>query len=158
MDGAGEGFERFFRTTYPRVVAWLILQGLERETAQDAAKEAMTELLARWNAVQHPNAWVWKVAWRAAMRLKGADIAPLPDDELRSVHEGWESAVDLRISAEAAIRTLPTKQREVMTLTLAGRTPAEIAKILERPGDQVRGNLREARRALRAIFVRSEEE
>jgi RNA polymerase sigma-70 factor (ECF subfamily) len=50
------------------------------------------------------------------------------------------------------VRKLPPKQAQVMALTLDGATPAEIAVTLRCTSDQVRSNLRLARRKLVALM------
>lgn len=79
---------------------------------------------------------------------------PLPEVD-PSVADDLD-AVELAVMAGAAIKALPPRQQEVMTLALIDLTPTQIAEVLGCAAEQARGNLAHARRALRRT-LRTEE-
>ncbi|WP_257004386.1 RNA polymerase sigma factor [Streptomyces sp. SA15] len=66
----------------------------------------------------------------------------------------WETRHD----ALPMLRSLPPRQRQVLAWTLAGFTPSDIAEHLGLPVDNVRANLRKARRVAAAYLKAREEE
>lgn len=157
MGSEEDNYDGFFREQYPRVVASLIAHhGFAPQIAEEAAADAMTELYLDWSKVKTPQAWVRTVALRKAYRLvKRPHHMPL-DTEV-AVADDDLAAVELAVTAGAAITALPPRQQEVMTFALVDLTPAEIADVLGCTAEQARGNLAHARRALRRA-LRTEEE
>ncbi|MDX3458806.1 sigma-70 family RNA polymerase sigma factor [Streptomyces sp. ME02-8801-2C] len=150
MASEADGYEAFFQEQYPKVVATLIYHhGFAEQIADEAAQEAMTRLLLDWKKINNPQAWMRTVAFRQAVRIAKDQHARLPDTPLADPQAAADlAAVELALMAGAAVKTLPPRQQEVMTLTLADLKPEEIAEILGCTPEQTRGNLAHARRAL----------
>jgi RNA polymerase sigma-70 factor (ECF subfamily) len=146
-----DGYEAFFQEQYPKVVAMLIYHhGFAEQIAEDATQEAMTRLLLDWKKINTPPAWTRTVAFREAVRMARGRHTQLPDTPLADPQAAADlAAVELALMTGAAVKTLPPRQQEVMTLTLADLKPEEIAEILGCTPQQARGNLAHARRALR---------
>ena len=143
-------FEAFYRKTTKPLAAFLIQSGATLQEAADIAQDTMIKAFQHWRAVEHPKAWVFQVAGRAFVRLRvegrEAPADPLPPSPLLRGGdiERWELGHDL----VRALDELPPRQRQIIAWTLAGHTPAEIAKELRLSGAAVRQHLLRARAAL----------
>lgn len=145
-------FETFYRRIVTPLVRFLVLQGASVADAADVAQDTLCRAYERWDSLDNPRAWSYRVASKAWIRrltsVNNEDLTSDPADSsplLRSVPtDAWHARQDL-IEALAA---LPPRQRQVMAWTLSGYTPAEIATELQLENDQVRANLRHARRTL----------
>ncbi|WP_229402595.1 RNA polymerase sigma factor [Micromonospora okii] len=146
-------FSAFYREDAARLVGFLIAQGIPAVDAPDVAQEAMRKAFINWTKIENPRAWVRKVASREYARMVGsADESPAGDIVERTpllrvapaVIEEWE----LRHVLLAALRKLPSRQRQVMVWNLEDYKPAEIAKQLKVTPDAVRSSLLKARQEL----------
>jgi RNA polymerase sigma factor (sigma-70 family) len=151
------GFEAFFADDHPRLVGFLIMLGYPLEVAEDAAAEAMFKAHEKWAVVEHPKAWVRKVASREAMNQS------IRETELRrrSAESPWllretgadsTRSVDARLLRDQLLQSLPDRQREIMAWTFDDFEPTEIANALEIPPDTVRSHLRHARTKLKQLW------
>jgi RNA polymerase sigma factor (sigma-70 family) len=147
-------FAAFYRSAYPRLMAFLLYLGASPADAGEVAQDTMTLAFQNWPAIRNPNAWSRTVAGRGLVRRVAAvapedpaaeppepvpSLAGVPDQVLE-----WEQRHDiLRL-----VRGLPPRQRQVMAWTLDGYTPAEIADALGLSPEAVRQNLHRARTAL----------
>lgn len=150
-------FAAFYRTTVKPLAAFLILQGATVADAADIAQESMIKAHSAWDRIDHPRAWVFRVASRAWVRRmlnrRENPVAELPEPNplLRPTDvEGWEQ----RHAIVHALAALPPRQRQIMAWTLSGYSPAEIAAELDLPPGTVRQNLLLARRALARWLTR----
>jgi RNA polymerase sigma-70 factor (ECF subfamily) len=152
-DTAGDAvaeFALFYRQTTKPLVAFLIAQGATLAESTDVAQDAMADAFRRWRTIDHPRAWVFRVASRAFIRLRvetrETPTDPLPHSPLLRGGdiERWELDHDL----VQALDGLPPRQRQVIAWTLADYTPAEIAEELCLSGDTVRQHLHRARKTL----------
>lgn len=116
-----EDFDETFLRLLPAVKGscWRIL-GSET-AAEDAAAEAFTRALVRWNRLRsHPNrdAWIQRVATNVALdvlrkqRREGMRDAVSPDGDAAAEAAGPVLDVDVR----RALAALPRRQREVVVL------------------------------------------
>ncbi|MCR6483141.1 sigma-70 family RNA polymerase sigma factor [Amycolatopsis sp. OK19-0408] len=145
---AGEDFDAFFRADFPPLVAFLCKAGFEVETARDVAAEAMLHLLEAWPTAEDPRAWVRRVAGR--LLGHGGDARadwslagdPHDDEALAVLVEPHADLIDL-------LAALPDQQRMVLTWSLDGFTPTQIARALRVAPATVRSNLRHVRERLR---------
>ena len=130
MSDRPESFEAFFGEHYESVFRGLSMAFRDPLLAEDAAQEAFTRAYTRWERVsgmERPAGWVYVVAVRVARRRRRDLLAdpssrPVPaDNELAS------EVVD-RVTLQAAIERLPTRQRIALVLRYYGGLPlAEIA-------------------------------
>lgn len=145
-----EEFSNFYRATMRSLVQFLINQGSSVHLAADIAQETMTKAYRRWTEIEHPRAWVHRVASRALVRHfarvvedptdsvpEPTSLVPLPD-----AAGEWEAKQNtLRV-----LQSLPPRQRQIMAWTLNGYTPTEIAVELGIAPEAVRSSLMKARR------------
>ncbi|MCX4639542.1 sigma-70 family RNA polymerase sigma factor, partial [Streptomyces platensis] len=129
---------------------FLVNQGASLADAADIAQTSMASLYQRWGDIEHPRPWVFRVASRTLVRKVGevreelveevpepTSLVPRPD----AVAE-WECEHD----AVRIVRSLPPRQRQILTWTLSGFTPSEIAGELGMTPEAVRASLKKARR------------
>jgi RNA polymerase sigma factor (sigma-70 family) len=152
-------FAAFYQATTRSLVAFLVLQGAKVSDAADIAQDTMATAYKHWHAIDHPRAWVYRVAGRALIRRQINEREtpvcqpPEPSPLLRATDlDNWEQRHDII----EALAGLPPRQRQVMAWTLFDYTPAEIADELCLEPGTVRQNLHLARRALSAWLSRKE--
>ena len=152
-------YDGFFRAQFPGVVRAVYLICQDRQTAEDVAQEAFTQLLVNWtkvSAYERPEAWVRRVAIRLAVR------ASRRDERRRVLHReieptpvkgpGDPDLVD-------ALRRLPPKQRAAIALFYFEDRPVdEVAAILACTPSTVRVHLHKARHRLADLLGESTEE
>lgn len=151
-------FEPFYRQTTTPLIAFLIGQGATLHEAADVAQDTMAKAFQHWYDIDHPKAWVYRVASRAfgRLRVEGRESPtdPLPPLPLLCSGdiERWELGHDL----VRALDVLPPRQRQIIVWSLAGYTPAEIAEELGLSGDTIRQHLHRARKTLSTQLARKE--
>jgi RNA polymerase sigma factor (sigma-70 family) len=145
-------FELFFRANFRRTVAVARRVTGDVASAEDAAIEAMAKAHARWPRLsEDPRvaSWVLKVATNEAIRR-------LPRREVPAVAERVEDFTDgsaLRLTVAQAIRTLPTRQREVIAMRfLAGMSEPEVATALGLSLGTVKTHIRRGLHRLRGVL------
>lgn len=145
-------FVEFFIAEQPGLVRYLLSQGADQYEADDAAQAAFEEAYKAWASIQHPKAWLYKVAWR---KYLGANVRvreherPTEEVMLITSHRlasgnPAEFTDDEQMLLDA-IKALPPMQRQIMGMTIAEFSPAEIADSLKCESAAVRQNLRRAR-------------
>lgn len=151
-------FSKFYMENVPRLVTFLVCQGVSVSDAADCVQETMIDALPPvWATLDCPYAWCRRVAHRKACDLiQRCREAPFSDPELarspllapgldvenfEANHEflSWLARLD------------GGKQRQVLVWTYDGATPAEIAAELGMRPSTVRSTLRNARAALRQL-------
>ncbi|MGM9386936.1 RNA polymerase sigma factor, partial [Streptomyces antibioticus] len=110
----------------------------------------------RWSTIEHPRAWLRKVAcrswWRQHERNREDTADALPD-----LPGGLSPVTEIELSEQAqrvlhAVKQLPAMQRAVMAFFLDGADTSEIAGALNMSEDAVRANASRARRRLKEIL------
>jgi RNA polymerase sigma factor (sigma-70 family) len=155
----------FYLKEMPRLVLFVhTLSGsLDWHAAADVAQTAFELALPRWAGLSHPKAWLYKVARHEAFARCSAMRRELPSDVLPEQADEVSAALaaerrDEQREVIALLQSLPPKQREVMTWTLAGFNDAEIASVLGITTDAVKHNRHYARQKLRKqVRIRKEE-
>lgn len=145
-------FVEFFIAEQPRLMRYLLSQGADQHEADDAIQAAFEDAYKTWDSIRHPKAWLYKVA-----RLKFLKANVLVRDRETPTEEALLTASqrlasgfpadftdDQQMILDAVI-ALPPMQRQVMGLTIAGFSSAEIADSLQCEPASVRQNLRRAR-------------
>jgi len=143
--GNGDGsFEAFFAEAYASVFRGLAVAFRDPVLAEEAAQEAFTRAYTRWERVgrtERPAGWIYVVAVRVARRRRrnllgdaGGVDAPDVADEV----------VD-RVTMQAAIEQLPTRQRIALVLRHHADLPVnEIARAMGCPVGAVKSTLHRA--------------
>src|ERR1700691_5315272 len=115
VNGDYGDYDDFFRWVLPRAVAVARRVTGERASAEDAAVEALARAHLHWKRIgtlPWREAWVLRVASREALRhLPGQ--RPLP---VLMASDDQTESVALREALIAALRRLPTRQREAIVL------------------------------------------
>jgi RNA polymerase sigma factor (sigma-70 family) len=155
-----EDFTEFYRRFVPSLVAFLMWQGARLPEAADVAQETMIQAYRHWSTIDHPQAWVRRVASRMLTRRMAATEEPVDQIGERTALlpaptdvTAWEQRHDVL----RALSHLPSRQRQVMAWTLDGYRPSDIAEELRITSEAVRSNLKKARRALAAYLAESRE-
>jgi RNA polymerase sigma factor (sigma-70 family) len=145
-------FSDFYRSEINRLIRYVMRQGADAALAGEVAQESMFTAYRAWSTIRHPKAWVYKVARNAFLRhaqqRREDPVGVVPEPTALLPRSDALMAVELRHDALRAIRSLPPRQREVITLSLSGFTPADIAVILGIEPNTVSANLLKARRTL----------
>jgi RNA polymerase sigma-70 factor, ECF subfamily len=125
-----------------------------REAARDVVQEAFAVALREHRRLRRRESlapWVWRIAYRLALRERGRTAAEELPDDLSILDEHRDPAL------AAAIRSLPPRRRLVIFLRhFAGFSYAEIAEALEIEEGTVAATLAQAHAAL-AEELRPEE-
>ena len=144
------GLEGLYRAQGPRLWRALVAYSGDPEIASDAVAEAFTQALGRGEALNEPERWIWKVAFRvAAGALKTRSTTAGSDP-------GSYEMPDDALLMTGLLRTLPTKQRAALVLHYYVDMPnTEIAKTLGISGATVRVHLSQGRRRLKQLLEES---
>ncbi|MBZ9596365.1 sigma-70 family RNA polymerase sigma factor [Streptomyces erythrochromogenes] len=147
-------FAALFEDLAPRLLQHLLYLGAQRAEAEDAVHDAMMSLLLTLRGgaqVQHPRAWVRKVAARSFFRRQRREtlMSEVPDAAAPlSVDTEVAAAVDIL----EALKRLPARQSAIMRLSAADYSVADIAAVMDMEPATVRSNLRHARKKLQLLL------
>ena len=166
-DGASPDldFDRFFRAQLRPLLALAYALSGNRSVAEDLAQDALLAAFKDWARVQeldNPGAWVRRVvANRAISNLRRRIVETTAMlTKLRLRDEEGSTIGALSGDNEhvwAAIRALPRRQAQVITLrTLDRSTVAEIADVLEISEAAASTHLRRARQTLARQLTRGD--
>jgi RNA polymerase sigma-70 factor, ECF subfamily len=118
------------------------------ELASDAMAEAFAQALGRGEALEAPDRWIWRAAFRIAsgeLKTRRQNRPEIPFDPTTLP----EPVIDL----VRALRTLSPQQRGAVVLHLYADLPArEVARILGCSQATVRVHVSQARRRLRPLL------
>jgi RNA polymerase sigma factor (sigma-70 family) len=112
---AGTDYDDFFRHILPRAVAVGRRVTGERASAEDAAVEALARAHLQWRRIgplPWRDAWVLRVTTHEALRR----LPRRPAVPAAAAEEDGADSVVLRQALIAALRRLPTRQREAVVL------------------------------------------
>jgi RNA polymerase sigma factor (sigma-70 family) len=151
----GDGdYDDFFRQVLPRAVAVARRVTGDRPSAEDAAVEALARAHLRWTRVgplPWRDAWVLRVATHEALRHLPRRTA-LP---LTATANDESDSVALRQALVAALRRLPTRQREAVVLRyLADLSERDVGLALGIGQGTVKTHLHRGLAALRVLMGR----
>jgi RNA polymerase sigma factor (sigma-70 family) len=145
-----------FSACYARELSslvWFVMSlGADAHRAADVAQSTFAEAFAVWDRIEHPTAWLRRVAGRLYYRHLVPQETPVEDVPDRQGPLSAAGAVELRDEARrvlAALADLPPKQRQVMAWTIDGFSPAEIARELDVDPATIRQSLAKARKNLK---------
>jgi RNA polymerase sigma-70 factor, ECF subfamily len=140
--------ERLYREGGDRMWRAILAFSGDPEVASDAVAEAFAQVLRRGDAVEDPERWVWRAAFRIASgELKERRKHPVT--ETIGSYEMEEPARDLVV----ALSKLSVKQRATVVLHDAVGYPAkEVARIVDSTEAAVRVHLMRGRRRLPGLL------
>lgn len=153
----------------PSIRRWALVACGDRSIAEDGVQEALVRV---WRGIRDVDPerpfgpWLKTVVVRAVrseasrQRRRTDHEAPVTGHE-PDPGAGAERCLDLRRASDravAAFASLSPRQREILDLVdLQGRTPKDVAALLGLTAGAVRGQLFDARRAVRAHLLESPE-
>ena len=154
MAGPRDAVERVWRDDGPRLWRSLVAFGGDQELASDAMAEAFAQALGRGAAVETPDRWIWRAAFRiAAGELKERRRVAASDGH---AHLGGHARAG-RGSRPCAPNAEPN-QRAAAVLSLYADMPTrDVARILACSQATVRVHLSQARRRLRVLLEETDE-
>jgi RNA polymerase sigma-70 factor, ECF subfamily len=140
--------ERLYREGGDRMWRALLAYSGDPEVASDAVAEAFAQVLRRGDAVEDPERWVWRAAFKIASgELKERWKRPVI--ETIGSYEMEEPARDLVV----ALSSLSEKQRRAVVLHDAAGYPAkQVARMVGSTEAAVRVHLMRGRRRLRELL------
>lgn len=145
-------FDEAFPVLFPRCCRLGFRLLADRAAAEDVAAEAMARAYTRWASLSETSyfeAWVLRVTANLAIdQLRRQRVDSV---ELRA--EQFDDDVALRVTLEAALSRLPTRQREVVVLRhLADLSEAQIVALTGLSTGTVKTHLRRALASLRDLM------
>lgn len=147
-------FEWIFRSRYASVLRTTSLILHDRGRAEEVTQDAFLRLYERWRSVEgveHPEAWVRRVAVRAAQRTR-LRSAGVPEDDQPS----WDHLPDVDLAR--AVAALAPQQRAAVALFYLDDLPVEeVAHHLGVSASTVKQHLFRARTRLAAILTETVE-
>lgn len=153
---APPGYVEFYRTAFRPLVVSLIVFGASPAEAEDAAEEALIDLLPRWPITGSPLAYA-KVAARnyfIKARTRDRRLAGLPAPRPQDADDGQLAAVDSRDWVTDVLSHLTAAERAVMELAVDGLDYKDIAELAGITQVAARQRAFTARRKLRALLDR----
>ena len=126
MGDRAESFAAFFGEHYESVFRGLSVAFREPLLAEEATQEAFTRAYTRWERVsgmERPAGWVYVVAVRVARRRR-RDLLAEPAAHAGSERDLATEVVD-RVTLQAAIQQLPSRQRVALVLRYYGGLPLD---------------------------------
>jgi RNA polymerase sigma-70 factor (ECF subfamily) len=157
-----EKFSTFYRATIRCLVGFLVNHGARVDVAADIAQDTMTTAYRSWDDIREPRAWVHTVASRALVRrIASTDEQPveqIPEPTSLLARPDALAEFETRHDLLPLLRRLPPRQYQVLAWTLAGFTPADIAKQLDLNDEAVRASLYKARRTIAGAIKEREAE
>lgn len=154
-DTAAPSFDEVFAQTNGRVLGLCLHLTGNRADAEDAAQEtylSVTKALKRFRGEAHVSTWVYRIAIRAALRVKSRRPRTEPLDVEPTV-EARDPALDHERARQIrrALSRLSFEHRTVLALfSLDGLSHREIAKTLGIPEGTVWSRIHLARKKLAA--------
>lgn len=148
-------FEDWYRGLHPRLFAALLVISGDRGVASEAADEALTRALERWDRVQamsSPEGWTYTVGVHVLRRR-----ARRAAKERSSLLLRVEAAPELAPDVWAAVRQLTRRQQEAIALRYVLDLPeAEVARAMGVAVGTASATLAAARAALRVLLDEEE--
>jgi len=133
------------------------------QSATDVVHDTFLIVLAQWKKIRDPEmirAWMFSILRNECLRRLTRDTRTVNIDAVNVIgllptleSAESEALANLESSAvSAAVRQLPPRQQQALTLSMTGHTTAEIANRLGIDANAVRVNLHHARRKIKALL------
>lgn len=147
-------FDAFYRKHFTRAVALAHALAGPR-AAEDIAQEAFWATFKKWEDLEHPERWLWRVIAnrsRSALRRRYLEAGLLPRLRTEAAPVQDEASPDLE-EFWAVVRVLPTRQAQVVALLYVEElSAAEVAEVLGCSEATVRVHRHRARKRLAQRF------
>lgn len=151
-------FESFYAAEYKTIFRATLAFSGDREAALDATQEAFSRAYARWRRL-HSKEWAGGWTMTTALNLCRGKRSPKLT-ATSDTHQAQEVLdVDAGIDVSAALRKLPSRQREAILLYyLADLSVASVARLMSLSEGTVKTHLSRGREALAPLLLASIEE
>lgn len=144
------------------LVGFLICEGADTALAADVAQSTMRKAWVSWSTIEHPVAWARRTARNELTRRQKNNREVPGDPEVFCALLGSEDKAigefEQLHTIIWAVRQLPPRQREVLSWTILGYGPTEIAEVLDISAEAVRSSLKQARRKVIELLHGSHQE
>lgn len=144
-----EDMADFLKKNFQTVVEFVQSSGATIEEANTATQLATADAWRQWHGIADPQRWVRAAALRYFNSADGGQL------DRASAHPA--DATEAPTAIDAALRDVPGDQIKVLTLTLAGYQPKEIAKLLDTDHQTITSTLQDTMMMLERIVVRPPE-
>jgi RNA polymerase sigma-70 factor (ECF subfamily) len=160
--GDAAAFAALVARCKPTVYRWAVALCGDEDDAEDVAQEVFVQVhrrLATFRGDGPFDAWLYRITRRTLLRSRRRAVPrPPPGAQAVDVYVTDPGARVDRVRAVELIReiasTLPMRQREVFVLCdLEGRTPAEVARLMNLRDVSVRASLFKARASIRRTML-----
>lgn len=144
---ASDGFDWWYRASYPSVVRTVFLMTGDRGQAEEIAQDAFVTMLQHWSTVNRydrPDAWVRRVAIRMAVK-KAKRERMRRDRELWAVVREDPSPLPDPDLARSVARLSPMQRAAVVLFYWEDQSVFDIARTLEVSESTVKQHLFRAR-------------
>ena len=154
-DGDERAFTALVVAYQPRVFRWALALSGDRDEAEDISQEVFVRVfrkLGNFRGDGSFDGWLYRITRRIAARSRPVAIpSGSTERDAYITDPGGRVDRDRAFSVIQSIAaTLPLRQREVFVLCdLEGRSPAEVATMLDMKDVSVRASLFKARSAIR---------
>ncbi|MEY2476476.1 MAG: hypothetical protein QOG87_1791 [Actinomycetota bacterium] len=153
-----EAFEMAFRDLHPRARRLALRITGEPAVADEVAAEALARAFADWKRLRtfdHLDAWVLRVTTNLALHVAMRRKVVLQPPPALEPHDG----VAVRMGLVAALRRLPTRQREAVALRyLADMSEDDVARSLGVSSGTVKQHVHRGLASLRGLLSEDEPE
>jgi DNA-directed RNA polymerase specialized sigma24 family protein len=145
---SSDRLEALYREQAPRLWRALLAYAGDGEVASDALAETFAQAIARGDAIEQPEVWVWRVAFRIAAGELKDRRRHLPP----GVDRGYEMPEPVPELITALGQISPNQRLAVVLHDYADRPTHEIAEILGSTRATVHVHLSNGRRRLRTLL------
>lgn len=151
-------YKSFYKNAVPQLAAYLVaVYNASKHEAAECAHDALVQYLHRRTSIRHPMAWCRQAAKSTFLKrmydaLESFAEIPATGAPLYGSDNTEDPDKTQRATLLPLIAQLAPRQREVVTLVLAGYSNQEIAEELGLSEDVVRSNVRHAKERLKELY------
>ncbi|MFF7199142.1 RNA polymerase sigma factor [Streptomyces sp. NPDC088197] len=153
-------FSAFYEANFRKLTTAMVCNGIPVAQAIDFSQEAMLEAYKAWPTINHPFRWVHRVASRKFARHLSS-TREVPTGHISNLLVSSNDVIqklEKKLEVQELLDSLPARQRQVLTLSILGYRPLEIAKELGISPDAARRGLFKARQHAKLFFGVEEED
>jgi RNA polymerase sigma-70 factor (ECF subfamily) len=159
-DGGEGAFATLVEAYQPFVFRWAMVLSGDEDDAEDITQEVFVRVHRKLSSFRGDGSfegWLYRITRRVALRAR----QPMAALVASTTQEVYVTDPGARVDRQRAIEliqtiagTLPVRQREVFILCdIEGRTPAEVAAMLDMKDVSVRASLFKARASIRRSIL-----
>jgi RNA polymerase sigma-70 factor (ECF subfamily) len=146
--------ELVWRTDGARIWRAVAAYACDADVANDAVSEAFAQALARIDEIHDPVAWLWRTAFRLAVK----ELRARRRTEALPLESAYDPPEPLHDVVRAFERLSPNQRAAVLLHDYADRPTSEVAETLGMSTATVRVHLSQGRRRLRGVLKEPDHE